>query len=237
MIEDIKKIASNAKNAFLEKNYEKALDLYLKVIRANLTDIERVGILNYVIELFFLNGEEDAALECMEDYFLLTKDVNIAAADIQKIKSMRKEIHQHQEKRRLQELAKIDKVFDVKAIGFWKSEDEPHFPHPKTFQIEDWNLEERARVIKHLKNGETIRYSRGSSWCRFHCGEKNMGSADLTDGYYLYPEGLVHYLEKHQVKLPQEFITHVLNYQPISSKYNLHLGKIDYQWWLKATVD
>jgi hypothetical protein len=37
-----------------------------------------------------------------------------------------------------------------------------------------------------------------------------MGSHDLTDGVFVWPEGYAHYIEKHDVKPPREFIEHVL---------------------------
>ncbi len=47
----------------------------------------------------------------------------------------------------------------------------------------------------------------GFSGCRL-CGEVN-GSAEFTDGVYLWPEGLAHYVREHSVKLPDEVLAHV----------------------------
>jgi len=45
------------------------------------------------------------------------------------------------------------------AIGYWKSEWEPHLPHPKEFQDDSWDKEEKDMVVNHIKNGKTaIRY-------------------------------------------------------------------------------
>jgi uncharacterized protein (TIGR03067 family) len=48
----------------------------------------------------------------------------------------------------------------------------------------------------------------GYSFCRFVCGtpDEEMGSADLHDGEWEWPEGLAHYVEHHSVLLPDEFI-------------------------------
>src|SRR5262245_48523055 len=48
----------------------------------------------------------------------------------------------------------------------------------------------------------------GFSCCRFDCGipDNEMGSCDLYDGKWLWPEGLAHYVERHSVRLPDEFI-------------------------------
>lgn len=43
----------------------------------------------------------------------------------------------------------------------------------------------------------------GTSFCRV-CGQAN-GSAELTDGVrFVWPEGLAHYVEAHNVRLPAE---------------------------------
>jgi len=36
-----------------------------------------------------------------------------------------------------------------------------------------------------------------------------MGCRDFSDGIYRWPEGFVHYVEKHSVKPPEDFIEHV----------------------------
>jgi hypothetical protein len=35
-----------------------------------------------------------------------------------------------------------------------------------------------------------------------------LGSADLTDGLWIWPEGLCHYIDVHSVRLPDEFVQH-----------------------------
>jgi hypothetical protein len=35
-----------------------------------------------------------------------------------------------------------------------------------------------------------------------------MGCSDLSDGVWAWPEGLHHYLEIHQLVLPEEFVRH-----------------------------
>lgn len=38
----------------------------------------------------------------------------------------------------------------------------------------------------------------------------DMGTAEQTDGVYVWPEGLAHYVAEHNVRLPKEFVNHVL---------------------------
>jgi hypothetical protein len=44
------------------------------------------------------------------------------------------------------------------------------------------------------------------SFCRFGCGVN--GTIEQTDGVFVWPEGLAHYVEVHSVRLPEEFVEH-----------------------------
>jgi hypothetical protein len=37
-----------------------------------------------------------------------------------------------------------------------------------------------------------------------------MGNSDLTDGTWVWPQGLVHYVDEHGLGLPEEFVDQVL---------------------------
>jgi hypothetical protein len=64
---------------------------------------------------------------------------------------------------------------------------------------------ERARVSRYLRGGTPWVAAGGFSVCRV-CGDAN-GSAELTDGTHLvWPEGLAHYVEAHNVWLPDEIV-------------------------------
>lgn len=105
----------------------------------------------------------------------------------------------------------------MKAIGFWTDRSEFTQPigavDPRTLVDASWDATERARVVAYLKNGVTHETWRGFSYCRFECGRPShkMGSRDLTDGVYVWPEGYAHYVEDHLVKPPADFITRVLS--------------------------
>lgn len=94
------------------------------------------------------------------------------------------------------------------AIGFWITslKDDSLFP-PQEFAGKRFD----ADVLSHLKSGETYEQYRGFSWCRFGCEvpHAEMGSCDLTDGTWVWPEGLAHYVERHNVDLPSRFLDHI----------------------------
>lgn len=37
----------------------------------------------------------------------------------------------------------------------------------------------------------------------------NNGNIELSDGYYVWPDGLAHYASEHAVRLPERFVAHV----------------------------
>lgn len=117
------------------------------------------------------------------------------------------------------------------AVGYWHSIFEPEYPDPAWFIDENWHPAEKKMVIAHLLQGQILADWTGQSWCRFRCGETQMGAKDMTDGVYIYPQGLVHYLEIHQVKLPDEFIRHVQQYKPMEINFGLEHCIITHDWW------
>ena len=64
-----------------------------------------------------------------------------------------------------------------------------------------------------------------------------MGNADLTDGIYLWPEGLAVYVDRFQVKLPPWFMTHMIEHEfSVPEDLDLeYLGKlpVDYGKWTR----
>src|SRR5215471_636531 len=87
-------------------------------------------------------------------------------------------------------------------IGYWRSADQPNWPDPAWFIDPEWDPAVRARIVEYLRTGTLARVFCGLSWCRFRCATDIVGSAELTDGRFLWPEGLAHYVEHHGVRLP-----------------------------------
>lgn len=116
---------------------------------------------------------------------------------------------------------------NVKFIGYWlpskkvlqmmyddgRSEDTidrfMSLPHPANFVDDNWNDIEKEKVIQYLKSGKEVEWWRGCSYCRFGCGSLE-GSTDKSDGKWVWPEAFFHYIEKHNVKPPVEFLKDVL---------------------------
>jgi len=104
----------------------------------------------------------------------------------------------------------------LKRVGYWYDPDDRYaqdYPKPEDCVDKNWDPRERRRVIRYLKAADYGPGYPGSSWCRFGCGisRKKMGYRDKSDGVYIFPEGYIHYLEKHHVRPPEEFLEHVRN--------------------------
>lgn len=121
------------------------------------------------------------------------------------------------------------------AIGYWFSKEEPELPTPQNFVDTSISSTERIQVVNYLKNGKRLHEWMGYSHCRFGCKlpVHEIGNACLTDGTYIWPEGLPHYITEHEVWLPEVFIRHVKSNAAFESSPvqtdDSNFG--DYSWW------
>jgi len=117
----------------------------------------------------------------------------------------------------------------ITLIGYWRSDDEPEWPDPTDFIDLAWDRRERQGVAMYLDNGTVPWVQAGVSECRI-CGAPN-GSAEFTDGVYLWPEGLSHYVREHVVRLPRSIVEH------IHEADKLRPWDVDKDWWKVARPD
>ena len=111
------------------------------------------------------------------------------------------------------------------VIGYWHGEQtSPGWPAPVDFVDTSWDVDERDIVASYLEHGFMVWGCMGFSPCRF-CGRDN-GNLELSDGTYLWPDGLVHYVADHGVRLPEPFVSHVL-----SRMGALEAAGRDESWW------
>jgi hypothetical protein len=103
----------------------------------------------------------------------------------------------------------------VYLIGYWswggnsRYSDYEIYPHPSEWVDLNWDEEQRLEVYRTLKSGKKCRFYMGWSSCRI-CGA-HVGTGEKLKGKFLYPEGLEHYIEKHNVRLPTTIITDLLH--------------------------
>jgi hypothetical protein len=100
-------------------------------------------------------------------------------------------------------------AFELRCVGFWISPDEPDLPDPHFLVDPNWNVQERAQIVAYLKNGLKFISYMGYAFCRFEDGPtgREMGAWDLSDGKWVWPEGLWIYVDRYNVKLPEEFVS------------------------------
>lgn len=109
-------------------------------------------------------------------------------------------------------------------IGYWAGERTAGWPSPADFVDESWDSDTREQVADYLQRGFVVRAYMGYSPCRI-CGRNN-GTLELSDGTFVWPDGLVHYVVDHAVRLPHEFVTHVL-----SEIASYETADRDESWW------
>ena len=95
----------------------------------------------------------------------------------------------------------------LKKIGYWNDNFCVSSVNPRMLNVS--NCVDQ-KLIDYLKNGVEVAISPGFSFCRFDCGisDYEMGCRDFSDGVYIWPEGLSHYVEIHRIILPEFFINH-----------------------------
>jgi hypothetical protein len=96
-----------------------------------------------------------------------------------------------------------------------------------------WKCYNKEMVIKYLQEGKKINYYRGFSSCRL-CGEI-LGACEKTDGVWCWPDKIEHYVEKHDVKLPTEFLDYMIeNEFKIIENKNNEVDKTFWKEWCKC---
>ena len=94
-------------------------------------------------------------------------------------------------------------------VGFWYSKSEPDLPMPEA-RVRPWKGQGTFMVaLGKVEAKATKQPYKGFSNCRL-CGVHN-GIADMRAHGFLWPSGLIHYVESHNVKPPAEFIAMVLD--------------------------
>jgi hypothetical protein len=88
-------------------------------------------------------------------------------------------------------------------IGLWSGSHTANYPDVVAFVDAEADDEGRRAIADRLDGGRrTDRAYMGYATCTI-CGCRN-GSGELTDGVFIWPEGLGHYVRLHRVRLPAE---------------------------------
>ncbi|MEV0731505.1 hypothetical protein [Polymorphospora sp. NPDC050346] len=127
----------------------------------------------------------------------------------------------------------------LRQIGYWHGPwAEEGWPDVRKFIASEPDAEQRRSVVAYLRSGTEFVAAAGFSLCRI-CGATN-GSTELTDGqHFVWPAGLAHYVEAHDVRLPGDVVA-VAVQGPARAVDALEFERalfetgeltIDVQWW------
>lgn len=100
---------------------------------------------------------------------------------------------------------------NIKIEGYWWSTREPHFPKPEHSKIPFENKNDIVNKLKAVQSNRRVRMThfKGISTCR--CCKAANGSGEYSHKNWKWPEGLLHYIEVHNVKPSEQFIKEILN--------------------------
>ena len=145
-------------------------------------------------------------------------------------------------------------------IGYWRSAAQPQWPDPHDFVDESWDPNERLVLAGYLDSGcrppfatdgifvvpdLRVRSSgtqgaeaptRSGVLAPARPGECN-GSNELSDGVYIWPEGLSHYVREHSVRLPTVFVEHTRTHTPPGDVGDGWYFEAEDGWWKSARPD
>lgn len=121
------------------------------------------------------------------------------------------------------------------VLGWWFRPEAPsELPLPQRL-VAAWAPAERTAVLAYLRAGQTLVSYPDASFCRFACGVGELGRADLTDGRHVWPDGLAHYVEQHDVRLPEPFVAMAVAANGVIAPFRLpkpRFGLYDPSTWL-----
>ena len=100
--------------------------------------------------------------------------------------------------------------YPLMMIGYWDDRPRGKWIMPAILADCPYPSQERKNLARYLEEGVSVGEELGYSHCRLsrEIPDSMMGNADLTDGKWVWPEGLSVYVDYFGVRLPEEFVTH-----------------------------
>ena len=91
-------------------------------------------------------------------------------------------------------------------FGFWGSQSEA-----MAFTDQSWQPRDKLQIVQYLKRSPVVvSASAGFAGCLFCDAEFTKGTFQ-SDGVWLWPDDLAHYVECHSLALPNSLVEHILN--------------------------
>lgn len=120
------------------------------------------------------------------------------------------------------------------GIGYWKNKRNQQLPDPTKIITTYKDSTVKEKIVNYLNNASIFICFDGLSWCRFPKCESGIGCNCLTDGKYVWPSAFYHYIQDHNVSIPQEFMSHMESNSwtppsaPDLSKYGKNPWRLDF---------
>jgi len=101
-------------------------------------------------------------------------------------------------------------MWEKKWFGIWLQDGENYQNCP---DIEDWIgceiLEKVGMIEAYLQSGNLVAASPISTKCHLCSHEIDTSKVFLTDGVWMWPKDLGHYVLEHNLQLPETFLDHI----------------------------
>jgi hypothetical protein len=97
-------------------------------------------------------------------------------------------------------------------VGYWCDDGASEsWIHPRHLVDASWESEDRNRIVGYLRSVAVVAIAMGYSHCRFRHGQpdEETGCCELSDGTWVWPEGLWVYVDRYKVRLPDAFVAHM----------------------------
>jgi len=110
-------------------------------------------------------------------------------------------------------------------FGFWQTEPEndPMLPVVKDFIDPSWNPDDKDRIIAYLTNAPIVVAAATDSEDCLLCSSDQLTSCFQSDGSWLWPEDLAHYVACHGVVLPNRLVFPIRLYHDCLLSNHFHL--------------
>ena len=128
------------------------------------------------------------------------------------------------------------RIVRLNAVGYWRDKDHRDLPEPRDLVAPGWCTEQMDQIARYLRRGRPLPSADREGGCRFDCGlaGEEIGSTDRTDGVWVWPEALVHYVQKHDVRLPTALVAAMRanRWRVPEMDFSSVEAKFDYDFWI-----
>ena len=105
----------------------------------------------------------------------------------------------------------------IVAVGFWEGDDNPlgetsYYPHPKHFVNIEWSEEDKKKVIEYMKSCTVVTSEALESHDKCLLTGKDLSNRVFCDGYFIFPENYIYYIEEQNVRPVNYFVNHCLKH-------------------------